>query len=226
MRGGRISTHVLFDLDGVLLDTERLYTVATQSVVARFGKTFTWAIKRDAMGRDAKVSARIILERLDVPLSPEAFLIERNAVLTGLFADCQAMVGAEAFVRQLRAEGVPMAVATSSDRDFYAMKVRPHPWFELFDAVVCGDDPRVSAKKPAPDIFLVAARELGVEPGRCLVFEDSLAGVEAARAAGMRVVAIPDPAAGAEHYTSAHQVIQDWAEASAKLSGLLALVER
>ena len=85
--GGRISTHVLFDLDGVLLDTERLYTVATQSVVARFGKTFTWAIKRDAMGRDAKVSARIILDRLDVPLSPEAFLIERNAVLTGLFAD-------------------------------------------------------------------------------------------------------------------------------------------
>jgi pseudouridine-5'-monophosphatase len=224
--GVRISSHVLFDLDGVLLDTERLYTVATQSVVARFGKTFTWAIKRDAMGRDANVSARIILDRLDVPLSPEAFLIERNAVLTGLFADCQPMAGAEAFVRQLRAEGVPMAVATSSDRDFYAMKVRPHAWFDLFEAVVCGDDPRVSAKKPAPDIFLVAARELGVEPGRCLVFEDSLAGVEAALAAGMRVVAMPDPAAGPEHYASAHRVVRDWAEASATLPALLALAGR
>jgi pseudouridine-5'-monophosphatase len=214
-------TSVLFDLDGVLLDTERLYTQATQGVVGRFGKTFTWAIKRDAMGRDAHVSARIILDRLDVPLSTDAFLAERNAILTGLFADCRAMTGAEAFVRQLRDEGVRIAVATSSDRDFYEMKIRPHAWFELFDAVVCGDDPRVAAKKPAPDIFLVAARELRVEPARCLVFEDSLAGVEAARAAGMRVVAIPDPAAGVEHFASAHRVIRGWDEASRSLHALL-----
>jgi pseudouridine-5'-monophosphatase len=209
------STHVLFDLDGVLLDTERLYTQATQAVVGRFGKTFTWEIKREAMGRDAVLSAGIVLRRLGVPLSAEEFLAERNPLLEGLFPSCQAMAGAEGFVRSLAELGVPMAVATSSDRRLYEMKVRSHGWFDRFAAVVCGDDPRVAAKKPAPDIFLVAARELGVEPSRCLVFEDSLAGVEAALAAGMRVVAVPDPAAGPEHYGAAHRVAaRGWAELS------------
>ncbi len=214
------STHVLFDLDGVLLDTERLYTEATQAVVGRYGKTYTWAIKRDAMGRDAHVSARIVLERLGIPLSSDAFLAERNAILEGLAAQCRALDGAEAFVRLLVAKGVPVAVATSSDRRLYELKVRPHPWFDLFGAVVCGDDPRVLAKKPAPDIFLVAAKDLGAEPGRCLVFEDSLAGVEAALAAGMRVIALPDPAAGPEHrehYRSAERILEGWGDASLSL---------
>ncbi|HEX3772148.1 MAG TPA: HAD-IA family hydrolase [Polyangiaceae bacterium] len=214
-------TTVLFDLDGCLLDTERLYTQATQSVVAPFGKTFTWDVKKRAMGRDPLVSSRIILETLEVPLSPEAFLAARNAKLTELVAACRAMEGAEAFVRQLRTRGVRMAVATSSDRDFYAMKTRHHAWFDLFDAVVCGDDARVKAKKPAPDIFLVAARELGVEPADCLVFEDSPAGVEAAVAAGMRVVAIPDPGAGVDLFGAAHRIVQDWAEVSRTIAALL-----
>jgi pseudouridine-5'-monophosphatase len=216
------STHVLFDLDGVLLDTERLYTEATQAVVGRFGKTFTWAIKREAMGRDAHVSARIVLERLGVPLTSGEFLAERGPILEGLVARCRAMEGAEGFVRRLVDMGVPVAVATSSDRRLYELKVRSHPWFDLFDAVVCGDDPRVFAKKPAPDIFLVAARDLGAEPARCLVFEDSLAGVEAALAAGMRVVALPDPAAGpdhGEHFRSAHHVLQGWSDATLSLLG-------
>jgi pseudouridine-5'-monophosphatase len=213
------STHVLFDLDGVLLDTERLYTEATQTIVGRFGKTFTWAIKRDAMGRDARVSARMVLEGLGVPLTPDEFLAERGPILEALVARCEAREGAEAFVKLLHASGIPIAVATSSDRYLYELKVRSHPWFELFDAVVCGDDPRVSAKKPAPDIFLVAARELRAEAAGCLVFEDSLAGVEAALAAGMRVVAIPDPAAGREHYGRAHRVVEGWAEASLELLG-------
>ena len=214
------STHVLFDLDGVLLDTEGLYTEATQAIVGRFGKTFTWDIKRDAMGRDADLSARIVLERLGVPLTSQEFLAERGPILESLVARCQAMEGAEAFVRTLVAQGVPVAVATSSDRRLYELKVRPHAWFDLFSAVVCGDDPRVGAKKPAPDIFLVAARDLGAEPPLCLVFEDSLAGVEAALRAGMRVVALPDAAAGPEHgqhFRSAHHVLNGWGEASMAL---------
>jgi pseudouridine 5'-phosphatase len=207
------STHVLFDLDGVLLDTERLYTEATQVIVGRFGKTFTWETKRGAMGRDARVSAQMVLDGLGVPLTPDEFLAERGPILEALVARSQPREGAEAFVRTLHGAGVPIAVATSSDRDLYELKVRPHAWFSLFDAVVCGNDPGVFAKKPAPDIFLVAARKLGAEPEGCLVFEDSLAGVEAALAAGMRVVAIPDPAAGPEHYGSAHRVVVSWAEA-------------
>jgi pseudouridine-5'-monophosphatase len=214
------ATHVLFDLDGVLLDTERLYTEATQTIVGRYGKTFTWEIKREAMGRDAHASARIVLERLGVPLTSDQFLAERGPILEALVAECRAMDGAEAFVRMLVNSGVPVAIATSSDRRLYELKVRPHPWFDLFTAVVCGDDPRVLAKKPAPDIFLVAATELRADPQRCLVFEDSLAGVEAALAAGMRVVALPEPSAGPEHrerFRFAHHVLRGWGEASLSL---------
>jgi pseudouridine-5'-monophosphatase len=214
------TTHVLFDLDGVLLDTERLYTEATQTIVGRFGKTFTWEIKREAMGRDAHASARILLERLGVPLTSDEFLAERGPILEALVADCRAMEGAEAFVRTLVNSGVPVAIATSSDRRLYELKVRPHPWFDLFTSVVCGDDPRVVAKKPAPDIFLVAASELRADPARCLVFEDSPAGVEAALAAGMRVVALPETSAGPEHrehFRSAHHILRGWDEASLSL---------
>lgn len=214
-------THVLFDLDGVLLDTERLYTEATQAILGRFGKTFTWEIKRQAMGRDARVSARFILERLDVPLTADEFLTERDPILAALAARCEAMNGAEAFVRLLQAHGIPLAVATSSDRALYEVKTQSHRWFDLFDAVVCGDDPRVVAKKPSPDIFLVAASDVDAAPEHCLVFEDSLAGVEAAIAAGMRVVALVDPAAaadgGREQYRFAHRIMHSWSEASLSL---------
>jgi pseudouridine-5'-monophosphatase len=112
-----------------------------------------------------------------------------------------------------------MAVATSSERTLYDLKTASHAWFDAFDAVVCGDDPRVLARKPAPDIFLVAAAELRASPEQCLVFEDSPAGVEAALAAGMRVIAMPDPNVGREHVGSAHAILDGWGEASLALLG-------
>jgi HAD superfamily hydrolase (TIGR01509 family) len=206
----RTTTHALFDLDGVLLDTEGLYSEAAQAIVGRFGKTFDWSVKRHMMGRDARVATRYLLEALQIPLSIDEFLHEYQAVLEPLIARSPAMPGAEAFVRSLAARGVPMAVATSSDRRLFELKVHGHAWFELFDAIVCGDDPRVVAKKPAPDIFLVAARELGASPETCVVFEDSPAGIEAGLAAGMRVVALPHPELGAEPCAAAHRIVTGW----------------
>jgi pseudouridine-5'-monophosphatase len=211
---GSMRTHVLFDLDGVLLDTEGLYTEATQAVVGRYGKTYDWSLKVLTMGREARASARAIVEHLAIPLTPDEFLAERAPILEALIARSRAMPGAETFVRELRSRGVPMAVATSSDRRLYEIKVLPHAWFELIGSVVCGDDPRVFAKKPSPDIFLVAARDLGADPARCLVFEDSPAGVEAALAAGMRVIALLAPEAGREHYASAHAIVSGWNQVS------------
>lgn len=197
---------VLFDLDGVLLDTEPLYTEATQAIVGRYGKTYDWSLKSHTMGRDARLTARFILERLAIPLSPEEFLAARAPVLEALLAASPVMPGAERFVRELQARRVPMAVATSSDRHLYELKTKPHAFFDAFQAIVCGDDSRVTAKKPAPDIFLAAARDLAMSPERCVVIEDSPAGVEAALAAGMRVIALPDPAMSTEQYRGAHRV--------------------
>jgi pseudouridine-5'-monophosphatase len=106
---------------------------------------------------------------------------------------------------------VPQAVATSSEKKLFELKISRHRgWFSIFAAAVTGDDPRVAAGKPAPDIFLVAARELGVDPKACVVFEDSPAGLESARAASMQVVAVPDPAMARSRFADADLVIEDF----------------
>lgn len=204
---------VLFDLDGVLLDTEDLYTEATQAIVGRFGKSYGWPLKRRTMGRDARYGARLLLDELAIPMTVEQFLSERDPILVSLLSASPAKPGADAFVRRLFDRKVPMAVGTSSSRRLYDLKVAPHSFFELFGAVVCGDDPRVGSKKPAPDIFLVAADSIEVAPERCVVFEDSIAGVEAALRAGMRVVALPDPALDPVDFQGAHHVVEGgWEE--------------
>jgi pseudouridine-5'-monophosphatase len=214
---GNAITHVLFDLDGVLLDTEGLYTDATQAVVGRHGKTYDWAIKRHTMGRDARFGARYLIDQLRIPMTVEEFLDERQPILEGLLATCSAMRGAEGFVRTLSSRGIPIAVATSSDRKLFELKIGSHDWFHLFDAIVCGDDPRVRAKKPSPDIFLAAAEDLGAVPSQCLVVEDSVAGIEAARAARMPVIAMPDPELGDGACAAANLVVANWGELTALL---------
>jgi len=213
MRLTRRPRCAIFDLDGVLLDTEPLYTQATAHVAARFGKVYDWSVKRHCIGRGTMEAARIIVEALALPLPPQALIDERDRLLVALFADAAAMPGAEAFTRALASRGVPLAIATSTEAPLYAIKSAPHrAWLGLFGAAVCGDDPRVARAKPAPDIFLAAAADLGASPADCLVFEDSPVGVEAALAAGMQVVALPDPAMERAPYASADAVVAGFAE--------------
>jgi pseudouridine-5'-monophosphatase len=203
----------IFDLDGVLLDTEPLYTTATAEVAARFGKLYDWSVKRDCIGRGTLEAARIIVEALALPLSPEALVVERDRVLVELLARAPALAGAEMFSRALAARGVPLAIATSTEAPLFAIKAARHrDWLAIFRVAVCGDDPRVARAKPAPDIFLAAAADLGAAPADCLVFEDSPFGVEAACAAGMQVIALPDPAMERARYARADAVVTGFAE--------------
>jgi len=200
---------VVFDMDGVLLDTERLYTEATQQIVGRFGKTFDWSVKGNMIGRPAADSARYLVQALGLPISAEDYLREREVLFRTLMPTAQAMPGARELTDALHARRVPVAVATSSARPVYELKTLNHrPWFARFAIVVTGDDPRIARGKPAPDIYLLAARELGVEPARCVAIEDAPAGVDAARAAGMRVIAVPDPALGRERVAHADLVLE------------------
>lgn len=186
-------TAVLFDMDGVLLDTEDLYTQATRQVLGPLGQRFDWRIKERMMGRAPLVAAQILIDALEVPMSPQEYLERKRPVLLELFRRSEPKPGAPELVRKLSARGLPLAVATSSDRQFFEAKTSHHPWFSEFQAIVCGSDPEVKAHKPAPDIFLAAAKRLDVSPASCVVFEDAQAGVEAARRAGVgRIVALPD----------------------------------
>jgi pseudouridine-5'-monophosphatase len=185
---------VIFDMDGLLLDTECIYTVAISEVVGRYGKVFEPSLKARLMGRPAMDSARDTVSALDLPVSAEEFLAERDVLLHALFPNADSKPGAQALVTHLHRHGVKQGVATSSPRTLYDLKVHRHrDWFGLFDCIVAVEDLPVPRGKPAPDVFLAAARKLGTDPAECLVFEDSPAGVRAAIAAGMAVIAIPPP---------------------------------
>lgn len=208
---------ILFDLDGVLLDTEPLYTDATQTLLTPYGKRFEWSLKREMIGRSDIEGAELLVSRLALPLSAREYLARYEPLLEQLFAAVPAMPGAEALVQALSARGVPLAVATSSRIQLFRLKSEPHAWFHHFSAVVCGDDPAVKAFKPAPDIFLTAAARLGIPPSQCVVVEDSPAGVMAARRAGMQVIALPAPELGDPSMNEADLVAQNHDEVRAAL---------
>ncbi|XP_065304218.1 pseudouridine-5'-phosphatase-like [Dermacentor albipictus] len=217
-------THVLFDMDGLLLDTESLYTVATQRVTQRYGKDYTWEIKAAVMGTAGSESTRIIIDRLQLPLTVEQLEAELHQMHTELFPTAQLMPGAERLVNHLHQCGVPIAVATSSKRDSFVLKTSCHgELFAKFHHIVCGgDDAEVPRGKPHPDIFLVAATkfENAPPPEKVLVFEDSPNGVLAAVAAGMQVVMVPDPRVDEDSRKSATLCLTSLEDFKPELFGL------
>lgn len=201
-------THVIYDMDGLLLNTEILYTEVTQIVVGRFGKTFDWNTKANMIGRPARDSAQYLVTALELPITAEQYLEDRNELLEQRFPHCTAMPGAEQLVRSLHQYGVPQGLATSSGQRLFSLKTQKHTsWFDLFDCIVTFDDPEVIHGKPAPDIFLTAAKRLGADPRHCLVFEDAPSGTRAAMAAGMAVIAVPDPNLDTALFQGAHQIL-------------------
>jgi pseudouridine-5'-monophosphatase len=224
MRLARPFTHVIFDMDGVLLDTERFYTEAAQRIVARFGKQFDWSIKVNMMGRSPLEAARYIVEVLRLPIPAETYLNEREVILRELAPEAEPMPGAVDLVRSLHNAQVPLAVATSTHHPLFELKtVRHQTWFRLFDAIVLGDDSRIKLNKPAPDIFLLAASDLHADPKHCLVFEDSPAGVAAGKAAGMQVVAVPYPGMDRSHLEQADILIESLANLRLRDLGIVEL---
>lgn len=181
---------IIFDMDGVLIDTEPLYTVAYDRVMAPWGITLDPETKREIMGRPPSVSIPHVIKKYGLEISPEEFAARRKPVMDELFENVPPIAGAPELVHRLKAAGKPLAVATSTFSDLFLQKTKDHDWFSLFDVIVKGDDPELKMPKPAPDIFLLAAKRLGVSIERCGVFEDSPAGLEAAHASGAQVFAV------------------------------------
>ncbi len=180
---------VLFDMDGLLIDSEPLWFEVETDVMARLGGTWTEADQKQLLGSSLENSVPYFLDRATVPAAPAevAEWLIGGMVTRVASRGVTVMPGAAALVAEVASAGVPYALVTSSQRRFVdAVLSRTGLRFPV---VVTGSD--VTRGKPDPEPYLLAARRLGAEPGRCLVLEDSPTGVAAAEAAGCLVVAVP-----------------------------------
>jgi HAD superfamily hydrolase (TIGR01509 family) len=182
---------VVFDNDGLLLDTESVWTRAEQDLFARRGLDFTATDKRELVGTSAAIAGGVLERRLGEPGGAEALIEELNAlVVAELEHGVEAMLGARELLAQLRRRGTPIGLVSNSPLAFVRRSLELTGFKGHFDVVLSAHE--VAAPKPAPDPYVEACRRLGVEPGPDVVaLEDSPAGVAAARAAGLTVIGIP-----------------------------------
>jgi len=179
---------VVFDCDGTLVDSERLSFQAWRELLGRHGYDLADADIVATRGQGYPDVHAYFAARATIPTA-DAFWPGLSGRLFDLFdSDLEVFEDAVATARELKERGVPIAIATSSLRERLDATLRAAALEDLFDVTVAGDE--VENGKPAPDLFLAAAERLGVAPAVCVAVEDSPAGVEAALAAGMRVVAV------------------------------------
>ncbi|CAG8956826.1 hypothetical protein HYFRA_00011215 [Hymenoscyphus fraxineus] len=204
----------IFDMDGLLISTEDIYTLCANIVLERYGRPpMPWSIKAKLMGVPGSSAGDVFHAWAQVPIPREQFDKERTEQFIKHFPNCQPLPGVEKLLTHLKSantkngDKVHIALASSSNKYNFALKTQNpavKKMFEVFDENrrVLGDDPRVAKGrgKPAPDIFLRALAcineslpegEIPITPEECLVFEDSVPGVEAGRRAKMRVVWVP-----------------------------------
>ncbi|HWF09075.1 MAG TPA: HAD family phosphatase [Bryobacteraceae bacterium] len=183
---------VIFDMDGLMLDTEPVYKIAWQRAAESRGFPISDALYFELIGRTRAAGEAILREAFGAGFEVEAFRAACERCETVAFAERlpARKPGLDVLLALLDLHRVPKAVATSTDRPVAEAMLREHGLLNRFRAMVTGSD--ISNGKPAPDIFLLAARRLGVAPATCLVLEDSEAGIVAASRAGMHVYAVPD----------------------------------
>jgi HAD superfamily hydrolase (TIGR01509 family) len=182
---------VVFDLDGVIVDSEQVWDEVREAYVRETGGTYTDESARDMMGMSSPEWSRYMADSLHVPGTPEeinAAIVERMLERYG--EEPPLIPGAVEAVRRIAA-WVPLAIASSSNRELIDVVLRVSGLSGDFAATVSSEE--VPRGKPSPDVYLEAAHRLGADSARCGAVEDSHNGIRSAKAAGMRVVAVPNP---------------------------------
>ncbi len=181
---------VVFDCDGLLLDTETAWTRAETTLFERHGSTFTMDHKRDLIGSSHSVAAAKLEAMLELPGEGERLINElHDLVMEEATHDVEPRPGAVDLVDALIAASIPIAVASNSPRAFLDSVLRTAGVADRFAITVAGDE--VDHPKPAPDIYLEACRRLHADPARSVALEDSPTGAQAAHAAGLTVIGVP-----------------------------------
>lgn len=182
---------IVFDNDGLLLDTEHAWTRAETTLFARHGETFTAEHKRELIGTSRAQSAAILERMLGLPGRGDGLMDDLHELVIEELADgVPPRPGALELLAAVRAAGLPVGLASNSSREFVERALAVAGLADgHFDVVLSADE--VTAPKPAPDLYLAACAALGAAPERAAALEDSAPGVASARAAGLFVIAVP-----------------------------------
>ncbi len=215
---------VVFDLDGLMVDSEPLAMWAWNQVLARYGQQMDAETFRALLGLRVVDSARIVCERLKLPVSPEEALAERERVfLEAVPTRLRTRPGLYALVDELDHRGLALGLATSGHRRYVDLALRTIGLEDRFRAVATGDS--VEHGKPAPDVFVLAAERLGVNPACCLALEDSVLGARSAQAAGMTCVVVPNEWATGSEFPDACRLFSSLSDVREALDDLLGIGE-
>lgn len=192
---------VVFDMDGVLVDTEQLWDEVREALTEEWGGRYTPEAQEAMMGMSSLEWSRYLHEVVGLRERPETISAEVvRRMLARYETDLPVVPGAVDAVRRLAGAGLRLAVASSSNRELIDAVLRALELTALFEVTVSSEE--VARGKPAPDVYLEAARRLALEPSRCAAIEDSASGIRAAKAAGMRVIAYPN-----RHYPPSADVL-------------------
>jgi beta-phosphoglucomutase-like phosphatase (HAD superfamily) len=235
---------VIFDLDGVLVDSEPLQVKAFNVALAPHGISLTDEDFLDLVGLSTEENFRVIRQRHSIAESVGDLLVRKNAAYQALVrSELEASAGAPALVRELAARRIPIAVASSSPRSDVLLSLESVGLLDAFGpphvgeartrsgatserwghrAVATADD--VEHPKPAPDLYLLAAQWLGMPPSACVAVEDSTTGLEAAWRAGIRCVVVPNRYTARQDFSRAAMVLSSLEQASLDLLSRLASI--
>jgi HAD superfamily hydrolase (TIGR01509 family) len=198
---------VIFDMDGVLVDSEPLHVLVAHQVLAPAGLEYTEATNQEFIGRPVAEMLETLVRRHGLSGRVTEYEAQYDALLMRLLGQPRTpREGVVWLLAELRRRGCRLGIASSSKQTWVAAMLRSLDLSGRFDAVVGGD--MVARSKPAPDIYLLAAERLQVAPAQCIAVEDSPAGVQAARDSGMTVIALLTPEVDPGRLREAHRLIR------------------
>ena len=215
----RIST-LIFDMDGLLVDSEPLARRSWQQVIQRYGLALDDETYGSMIGLRLEESSRLLQSRLNIPADPADLALQKETILAQIGTEgIPAMPGLERLMDELQRREIPWAVATSNRRAFALQVLEQLKLLPVCQSLTTGEE--VQHGKPAPDIYLLAAQRQAVAPQQCLALEDSVPGALAAKAAGMVTLAVPGPHEKAEAFDFADFVFTSLDDVAQELDMLL-----